>query len=258
MDYPDSTAVYDDVSFGRIRELAGIPLKPQSFDATRMDIGALELTRTYLASDSRDPQTLLADKYHDFSLLNCIYAMRLYTDNIYLSWPKETAWTDESGETVRFSPAREPELLAASGTEADQCRQCVDSRAETEGLAPVSQPARPSCHLPGGADFPRSGLCLHRLDAIVARPRVYVGLTAVARAYDHEAGRTSLMAVVRNGNRRDRSNVVFRDGSYCLRQDRPHTGYDLHRLRIRSRLLGAAHLSGRLPFDLARVYQESN
>ena len=63
-----------------------------------MDIGALEQTRPTFA-DSRDPQTLLADKTTFHS--NCIYAMRLHADNIYLSWPKETAW-GRKRETVRF------------------------------------------------------------------------------------------------------------------------------------------------------------
>jgi SAM-dependent methyltransferase len=71
-------------------------------------LSMLEKSGSYIQPDENDPESFLADKYHSFSLLNCIYAIRLHTDIYRLIWPEETAWSDESGEVVRFCHGLNP------------------------------------------------------------------------------------------------------------------------------------------------------
>jgi NDP-sugar pyrophosphorylase family protein len=82
-------------------------------------------------------------------------------------------------------------------------------------------------------------------------------LAAVARAYD-AAGRTSLMTVVRNDDRWDRSNVVFRDGeiiAYDKTGRTPGMSYIDYGLGlVASRVLLTYPADA--PFDLSRVYQD--
>lgn len=73
-----------------------------------MQLSSLEKSEAYIQPDENDPESYLADKYHSFSLLNCIYAIRLHTDRFRLIWPEETAWNDESGEVIRFCHGPNP------------------------------------------------------------------------------------------------------------------------------------------------------
>lgn len=99
---PDKFALYRKIEFKRIRKKLKIPRSPTSQKIQNVDIRLLETNTGYIEPDRGVPESFLADKYHAFSLLNCILALRLHTEKITLNWPKETAWTDESGEVVRF------------------------------------------------------------------------------------------------------------------------------------------------------------
>ena len=108
MQGPDTEIVYGDASFGLLREIAGIPVVTLIESNHNVGFASLERERTYIDPDKSDPETWLADKYHNFSLLNCLYALRLHSNDLYLSWPQEVAWTDESGEPVRFCHGPNP------------------------------------------------------------------------------------------------------------------------------------------------------
>lgn len=123
---PDDYPVYEDVLLGHIRKLTGISrglrghaerlwrrymgIEPTTvtYDGSSIEISSLEREQPYISPDSSRPVTLLADKYHCFSVLNCVYAIRLHTDQLYLSWPEETAWVDESGEIPKFCHGPNP------------------------------------------------------------------------------------------------------------------------------------------------------
>jgi MurNAc alpha-1-phosphate uridylyltransferase len=82
-------------------------------------------------------------------------------------------------------------------------------------------------------------------------------LAAIERAYD-AAGRASLMTVVRNDNRWDRSNVVFRDGeivAYDKTGRTPGMTYIDYGLGVMASPVLLAYPAD-APFDLARVYQD--
>jgi ubiquinone/menaquinone biosynthesis C-methylase UbiE len=76
----------------------------------KVEISTLEKETQFIAADPSNPETLLADKYHNFSLLNCIYSIMLHTRDLFLSWPRETAWTDSSGDVVKFCHGPNPNV----------------------------------------------------------------------------------------------------------------------------------------------------
>jgi SAM-dependent methyltransferase len=113
LNYQDAFRVCGDVLLGQIKKSLGIssqtlkrnvPVKDKSFT----DLSTLEKERQYVQADSSDPETLLADKYHVFSLLNCIHAIKMHTDDLTLTWSMEVAWTDSSGDTVKFCHGPNP------------------------------------------------------------------------------------------------------------------------------------------------------
>ena len=107
-DLPDDYHLYEDISLGHIRKLTGISRGSAPYDGRSVDISRLEKEQPYISPDIRRPETLLADKYHAFSFLNCVYAINLHTDQLYISWPMEIAWVDESGSTPKFCHGPNP------------------------------------------------------------------------------------------------------------------------------------------------------
>jgi len=75
-------------------------------------INKMEKTIKFIAGNKSEPLSLLADKYLNFSLLNCIQAIRMHTTDFHLSWPKEIAWSDESGDVVKFCHGPNPNCNA--------------------------------------------------------------------------------------------------------------------------------------------------
>jgi hypothetical protein len=73
-----------------------------------LNIKFLEKASSYIEPDQRNTESFLADKYHSFSLLNCMYSIYLHTNEFQLVWPREVARVDESGETVSFSHGKNP------------------------------------------------------------------------------------------------------------------------------------------------------
>lgn len=107
---PDDFHVYKDISLGHIRKRTGISRGSLSYDRSSVKIGRLEKEQPYITPDSGRPETYLADKYHCFSLLNCVYAIKLHTDQLYLSWPREIAWIDEGSEAPKLCCRPNPHL----------------------------------------------------------------------------------------------------------------------------------------------------
>jgi SAM-dependent methyltransferase len=106
---PDDFLVYDQVSLGQIRKLTGIRRNPLNQQRSQMDFNELEKHKAYIQGDQQDPESFLADKYHAFSLLNCLYALKFHTNDVSLTWPREIGWTDDSGETIRFCHGSNPQ-----------------------------------------------------------------------------------------------------------------------------------------------------
>ena len=105
---PDKYDVYEGVKFKRIRKKLKIPCIPTTQTFRDFDIRLLETNAGYIEPDHGKPGTFLADKYHSFSLLNCILALRLHSEKFKLNWPEKIAWTDETGEIIRFCHGANP------------------------------------------------------------------------------------------------------------------------------------------------------
>jgi uncharacterized protein YbaR (Trm112 family) len=105
---PDGFQVYDGLEFKSIREKLKIPKPSQSEQTDQFDLKQIEKSSMYIQPDRDNPESYLADKYHSFSVINCINALRLHTDNFQLVWPRETAWTDEPFNVVRFCHGPNP------------------------------------------------------------------------------------------------------------------------------------------------------
>lgn len=111
------------------------------------DISALEKEKQLIDSDVSNPESLLADKYHNFSLLNCLYAITFHTRSIFLSWPREIAWTTSSDNIVEFCHGPNPnfgkpltEKLIASGNVSIAARKTHRTKIfrKREGIRSIS------------------------------------------------------------------------------------------------------------------------
>lgn len=81
-----------------------------------------DIRREYQAGNLDDPEGMLADKYHDFTLSACLTALRSAGAACDLYWARETAWSDHSGPAIQLregpNPARDlpmAERLVAGG-----------------------------------------------------------------------------------------------------------------------------------------------
>src|SRR5439155_2846331 len=93
---PDDFELYDGIALGELRTALGW---------VRHDTGApdvLEPARTYIPAVVGDAESLLADKYHHFSAVEVILALRMHTDQFQLVWPEDVGWTDHSGPEITF------------------------------------------------------------------------------------------------------------------------------------------------------------
>lgn len=93
--------LYGDVRVADLRTSFGLP-PARSGSPPMSDPESLDTQREYIAVDGADPEQLLADKYHSFSLPNCIAALQQHTREYLLHWPAEVAWTEESEGIVAF------------------------------------------------------------------------------------------------------------------------------------------------------------
>ena len=103
----DTEILFDSVKVGHVRRRLGIT-SGQYLAASSIDMERLETGRVYIEPDRSDPESLLADKYHSFSLVSCVGAVRQHASSFVLHWPREVAWNDESGEVVRFCHGPNP------------------------------------------------------------------------------------------------------------------------------------------------------
>jgi SAM-dependent methyltransferase len=106
----DQEVLFDSVRLGDVRSRLGVGEGQRPDEGASIDMQGLEQDQAYIEADAADPESLLADKYHVFSLLGCLAAVRRHTSSYYLNWPPEVAWTDESGELVRFCHGPNPHV----------------------------------------------------------------------------------------------------------------------------------------------------
>jgi SAM-dependent methyltransferase len=106
----DTEVLFASVHIGHVRRRFGVGRRPDVAEGRLIDIASVERHQAYIEPNRADPESLLADKYHSFSLLSCIAAVRQHASPYELSWPREIAWTDESGESVRFCHGPNPNI----------------------------------------------------------------------------------------------------------------------------------------------------
>ena len=102
---PDDFIVYEGVNLGQIRKELNISSTSRT---ETPDMHNLEANRPYINPTQRNPESLLSDKYHSFSLLNCVIAIRIYSNDYQLIWPLKIAWTEESDNVIRFCSGPNP------------------------------------------------------------------------------------------------------------------------------------------------------
>jgi SAM-dependent methyltransferase len=124
----DKFPLYDGVNLGGLRSfLVGGSLKSRlsaalakyrllreqrSASAVPAEIGfsAAEKMKEYIPAIQGDAESLLADKYHRFSAVELIVALRLQTEVFKLFWPKEIGWAYPSGSEILFNHGPNPAL----------------------------------------------------------------------------------------------------------------------------------------------------
>jgi uncharacterized protein YbaR (Trm112 family) len=99
---PDSFELYDGATLGELRTALGWG----RHDTRALE--ALEPDRTYIPAVVGDAESLLADKYHHFSAVEMILALRMHTERFQLVWPEEVGWTDNSGPEIVFCSGPNP------------------------------------------------------------------------------------------------------------------------------------------------------
>jgi len=104
----DDFFVYKDLQLRQIRRKINIPHPLATENSGKIDINLLERKRQYVKPDPQNVETFLADKYHSFSLLNCLFGILLHSRNFQLTWPREIAWTDETADIIRFCHGPNP------------------------------------------------------------------------------------------------------------------------------------------------------
>lgn len=107
VDYPPAYELYGDIRVADLRALLGLPAAASGASVIS-DFAVLEKEREYIAADSADPERLLADKYHSFSLPNCITALRSHTRAYQIHWPTEVAWSGETEGVPSFHHGPNP------------------------------------------------------------------------------------------------------------------------------------------------------
>jgi uncharacterized protein YbaR (Trm112 family) len=107
LSYPMGHHLYGGITVDNVRAAVGIA-SPETLQMVVSDLTALEPAREYITVDDSDPERLLADKYHSFSLLNCLRALQMHTEDYQLFWPREIGWTDESAPVMEFQHGPSP------------------------------------------------------------------------------------------------------------------------------------------------------
>jgi SAM-dependent methyltransferase len=110
----DAEVLFESVQLGHVRSRLSVGRKQHPDEGPSVDMQSLEQNKPYVEADPADPESLLADKYHVFSLLGCLAAVLQHTSSYTLNWPPEVAWTDESGEFVRFCHGPNPHFAENS------------------------------------------------------------------------------------------------------------------------------------------------
>ena len=105
---PDDYLFYESVYLSDLRQHLGLPGVAPTGAGHRKpaDLGRFEPVKDYIPAVAGDSESLLADKYHTFSALNLIFALRLHTDVFELLWPDTIAWLDH--EKMAFCTGPNP------------------------------------------------------------------------------------------------------------------------------------------------------
>ena len=93
---PDDYPIYESVYLGDLRRHLGLPGVAPTGSGNRKpaDLDQFEPVKAYIPAVAGDSESLLADKYHAFSAVNLIFALRLHTDVFELLWPDTISWLD--------------------------------------------------------------------------------------------------------------------------------------------------------------------
>ena len=105
---PDDYPIYDSVYLSDLRRHLGLPGVPPTGagHSKPADLGRFEPVKDYIPAAAGNSESLLADKYHAFSVVNLIFALRLHTDVFELLWPDTIAWLDH--EKMAFCTGPNP------------------------------------------------------------------------------------------------------------------------------------------------------
>ena len=103
----------------------------------------LELDDSYIPTIAGDAESLLADKYHRFSAVEMILALRMHTDQFQLVWPEEIGRTDDSG----------PEIIFCSGPNSAVSLPLIDRLSVPTTFSAIADKTSPTLAL-----RPRAGL----------------------------------------------------------------------------------------------------
>lgn len=105
---PDDYPIYDSVCLSDLRRHLGLPGVAPTGAGHRKptDLARFEPVKDYIPAVVGDNESLLADKYHAFSTVNLIFALRLHTDVFELLWPDTIAWLDH--EKMAFCTGPNP------------------------------------------------------------------------------------------------------------------------------------------------------
>jgi SAM-dependent methyltransferase len=107
-DLPDDYLIYGSVYLSDLRRHLGLPgVAPTGVGHRKpADLDRFEPVKDYIPAVAGNSESLLADKYHAFSAVNLIFALRLHTDVFELLWPDTIAWLDH--EKMAFCTGPNP------------------------------------------------------------------------------------------------------------------------------------------------------
>ena len=108
LSFPDDMSIYGGVKLGEIRDKLKIRRRSVTDEPDRIRRIFTEKKTRYIEPEAQKPETFLADKYHTFSLIDCIMAFLHHSNDFQIFWPREIAWTVDFKKTVRFCRGDNP------------------------------------------------------------------------------------------------------------------------------------------------------
>jgi uncharacterized protein YbaR (Trm112 family) len=147
---PDAFDLYDGTTLGELRRMlwygGGWRGAWRGLRGARRDTRPPETLRPdsdYVPPVAGNTESLLADKYHRFSAVEMIIALRMHTDRLQLIWPEEIGWTDDSG----------PEITFRSGTNSAASLPLIDRLSVPTTFSAIADKTSPTIALRSRADL---------------------------------------------------------------------------------------------------------